>query len=112
MRGSLMHHLSALQRGEELVLRRRRNQYGDEVTTQTLSFKGGKWMLWEVWCGSSLDWGFGTCHCISHPSAGSRQISRGEALVYLQEHLEKETSDEKARETEIAWLAEQIRQLS
>jgi hypothetical protein len=111
MRGSLREHLVALHRGQRIELACHENQHGELVTTDFLSFEDGRWLRITLNCWSSADVGFGTCRCQSHPVWTTKRINRKEMLSFLRQHLREEKEDEARRETELAWLEEQISSL-
>jgi len=103
--------LTSLHGGRVVELVNRRNQHGEQITVDSISFEDGVWKREQLNCWSSLDWGFGTCRCTSHPAFTSRRISRKEVLSHLRQILREETEDRAARDAEIAWLEEQSKAL-
>lgn len=96
--------LLTLKRGEDITLTERVNQYGDNVPVEKLLFRNGKWLRWTVDCQNSIDYGFGTCRCVSHPPSSTQRISRKQALTYLREYIQERETEIAKQEAEIAWL--------
>ena len=110
---SLKELLTALHKGETIVLETRENQYGDFIAIDTIYFSvDGRWMRGQLSCWSSSDSGFGSCQCYSHKSFSDDRISRKEMLSLLRAKLRADSEDEAARASEIAWLEAQLASLS
>ena len=103
--------LKKLKEGNEVVLNRTTNQYGETMDDQAISFREGKWYLDMINCHSSSLLGMGTCQCNSHDPTGREEITRKEAINHLKELIKESQEDEKAREREIAWLDRAIESL-
>jgi len=112
MQEELLNHLIALQSGCRLVLRWRRNQYGEDVPVKSLFFKRGGWKVREVVCSSSLAYGLGDCPCQDHSPAAVSKVSQKKALELIQEYLEEKKAEERERNEEAAGLADLLRQPS
>ncbi|MGB9677760.1 MAG: hypothetical protein ACPLZ9_03990, partial [Candidatus Ratteibacteria bacterium] len=104
----LKNYLERLKKGEFIPLDFRENQYGEQIATEMIYFENGEWMRSKLNCYSSLDLGFGTCRCVSHPTYRDEEISRRQALSLLKEKIALEEKDEEARQREITWLDEVI----
>ena len=96
--------LVRLHQGEYLCLETRRNQFGDQVVIADLSFKAGRWMMGQLNCQNSLDLGFGTCRCVSHPSWGNEPVGRQVALSAIKQLITEQEADEASCQLEIVWL--------
>ena len=82
-----------------IILDTQKNQYGEEVVTESIFLQDGKWWRKELNCQSSLDYGFGTCRCVSHPAFNTYQISRAEIEdLNWSEELAKGCTQEEANE--------------
>jgi hypothetical protein len=104
--------LESLKKGENLHLDWCVNQYGEKQVTESLSFKDGVWLLWEVTCFSSSEYGFGCCRCNSHQSSEENPISRESALTKINDYIKACQNEERTRQKEIEWLDNAIKELS
>lgn len=108
---SLKTFLVDLHEGKQIDLELRENQHGEMVAVDYLYTQDGAWMRGKLNCWSASDYDFGTCRCISHNAFHEGRIPRKEVLEELRKLLRKENEDRTARDSEIAWLEEQIKAL-
>jgi hypothetical protein len=109
---TILEALKALRDGQPLKIEERRTQSGEWVTNKALKFEDGRWLVWEIDCQSSSEFGLGVCHCNNHQSSSEVSVSRETALQLLRDVHERAEDEKKARAEEIAWLDAAIKQLS
>jgi len=103
--------LKNLRAGQDLILETIPNQYNDQITSKSLYFENGEWMISEINCFNSSDLGLGTCQCHSHPSRNYYPIQRQEALLYIRRYIAEVEADRKRRQSETQWLDNAIAEL-
>jgi len=96
--------LENLRDGKELKLDYLENQYSEMICVKSLSFYNGRWLVGELNCMSSKDYGFGTCNCNSHSPWDEYRVDRKNALDIIKKYIENKNKDEEKREEETKFL--------
>lgn len=96
--------LVSLEQGNQLVTKTTINQQGQEIPSEKLTFVNGKWIMLGINCWRAVTLGLGQCSCESHPVWYTRQITRTEALMKIQDYLNQTKDDQANRQAEIDFL--------
>lgn len=97
--------------GKSLDLDERKNQRGEVIADSWLSFRKGHWILEEIQCQSSMDFGLGCCQCNSHSPTREKEISRKKAIEFVATEARKRLKGQQLEEEEILWLQSTVASL-
>jgi hypothetical protein len=103
--------LENLRDGRELKINYLENQYGEDICIKNLFFQDGSWVVGELNCRSSSDYGFGTCSCNSHPAWNEYSVNRKYALFLINSYIKEKTDEIKKNEEEVKFLDDLISSL-
>ena len=104
--------LQEIKNGGFISIETTKNQYGEEINTQSLYFDSGNWMLQSINCRSSKWEGMGNCNCVSHDPWSESIIDRHQALSIMKEIIKERQESSAAKQEEIEWLNRAISELN